>query len=221
MKTSPMYNRALIMLPLFLSVCFGSVLPGAFSSNSARDLLEARIPTLFFEATTSWIWTGEQNSLGVTSYNVNQLSSASPTCLTVALAADNGYVLYVNGVRIGDNLSKLGLTSSFTEAEVYSVPLNSVGANVIAVNATNVDVGSRAALIATGVVQYSDGSQVQFGTRNTWKTLKAAIPSGFQATSFNDASWTAAVAEGGQGTSPWGFTTILPFTGTECGVLSI
>ncbi len=57
-------------------------------------MLDVFSETLFFNSTTNWIWTGEQNSLGVTPvgsrafrYNINQLSSASPTCLTVALAA--------------------------------------------------------------------------------------------------------------------------------------
>ncbi len=117
--------------------------------------------------------------------------------------SDNTYDLYVNEVFIGGG-------QSFTSAQVYTVAMNAEGDNVIAVNATNVPPGGPAGVIATVLVEYSDGSSETFVTDSSWKTLQGATSAGFQSIATDDDGWNSATEQGADGVLPWGPTALPP-----------
>ena len=146
-------------------------------------------------------------------------SSFCSLLVLIIHGSDNGYIVYVNGEAVGDNLAKVGSTLAFLQLDVYSVALNPGGANVIAVNSTNI--GSAASVVVTGIVQYGDGSEEAFVSDNSWLAFPGASPpAGFQNPLFVDAGWTPASQQGFMGSGPWGDPSILPFTGTECQVFT-
>ncbi|KAE9406387.1 hypothetical protein BT96DRAFT_954855 [Gymnopus androsaceus JB14] len=193
-----------------------SVLPEARSNIVQRQNL---VPLSFGNA--EWIWTSEENPPGSTVADgsrgfryqiINPSPFILPICLTLAVAADNEYDLYVNGFNIGNNFERFNSESAFFEADIYNVPLNAEGQNVIAINATNAPgvVSNTAGLIVTGIVTFSTGLQETLVSNSTWLTLAAPAPANFFSPTFNDAAWVPASEEGTDGVGPWGPTTIVP-----------
>ncbi|KAE9383175.1 hypothetical protein BT96DRAFT_929971 [Gymnopus androsaceus JB14] len=197
-----------------------SVLPEASSNIVQRQNL---VPLSFGNA--EWIWTGEESSpgadvpLGPRGFRyqiINPSPFILPICLTIAVAADNEYDLYVNGFNIGNNFERVSLDAGFQDADIYNVPLNAEGQNVIAINATNgPDPGlgpfpNPAGLIVTGIITFSTGLQETLVSNSSWLTLAAPTPTDFFSPTFNDAAWIPASEEGTDGVSPWGVTTIVP-----------
>ncbi|KAJ3759200.1 hypothetical protein EV360DRAFT_19558, partial [Lentinula raphanica] len=153
-----------------------------------------------------WIWSAEgavANSMRAFRRTLPEGRSRA-VCVTFAIAADDAYTVWVNGVEIGDNLRKGGdpAGSAFRELDIYSVSLSRTK-NVIAVNASNyVDVSG---VIFTGVVLYEDGSQVSFVSDNNWVTAgPVSPPDRFQEIDFDDSKWVAATIYGPVGMGPWG-----------------
>lgn len=158
---------------------------------------------------SQWIWTGENAGNGGAApistrafrKTFNAPYGKCPVCATVLLAADNGYTLYVNGAPVGTG-------GDFRSAQVCTAALKSEQPNVFAVSATNT--GGPAGIIATILIEYTDGTSDKIVTDTTWKTFVGPVPAGFQNPSFDDSAWTASVAQGADGVAPWGLTTIPP-----------
>lgn len=107
----------------------------------------------------------------------------------------------------------------FQDADIYNVPLNAEGQNIIAINVTNgllqatsgpSDLPSAAGVIVTGVIEFSSGLQQVLASDSSWITLAAGTPVSFFEANFNDATWIPASEQGTDGVSPWGVTTIVP-----------
>ncbi|KAK0218404.1 hypothetical protein EDD85DRAFT_797784 [Armillaria nabsnona] len=113
-------------------------------------------PTLDFSGST-WIWTGEQDG------SANDLAPVAQN------VRDDLYSIVVNGNQIGAG-------NGYKNSAVYTAGLEPEGHNVfaIAVNNTHGDAG----LIATILVDYSDGTTQTIVTDTTWKTIKATPPAG-------------------------------------------
>ncbi|KAK0239800.1 lectin [Armillaria nabsnona] len=209
-----MFAQALLLLPVVISAVFTTAFP-----TSERSLL-ARVPTTeraslaaraaaqpLTLANSNWIWTGEQGGAGGSApvgsrpfrKTIPHTSTKCPVCATILIATDDLHTLYVNGAVVGSG-------ASFTSAQVYTVGLKPESNNVITVNGTNT--GGPAALIATILVDYSDGTTETFVSDASWKTLKAAPPAGFANPSLDDSAWIAAVAQGKDGVYPWGQTAL-------------
>ncbi|KAJ3723435.1 hypothetical protein C8R42DRAFT_720543 [Lentinula raphanica] len=203
------------------------VLLGAFalfsglSSNIDPVNAQNGVATLpnFDLMSMKWIWSAEgavANSMRAFRRTLPEGRSRA-VCVTFAIAADDAYTVWVNGVEIGDNLRKGGdpAGSAFRELDIYSVSLSHTK-NVIAVNASNyVDVSG---VIFTGVVLYEDGSQVSFVSDNNWVTAgPVSPPDRFQEIDFDDSKWVAATIYGPVGIGPWGPVHLGPFTGKVCG----
>ncbi|GAW05476.1 lectin [Lentinula edodes] len=176
------------------------------------------IPPLSLDSAL-WIWTGEPPGIpGMRAFRKTLPEGRSrAVCVTFAIAADDAYTVWVNGVEIGDNIRKGGDPggSAFRELDIYSVSLSHTK-NVIAVNATNVV--SVDGVILTGVVQYEDGSQVTFVTDASWLTAgNIPPPDRFQLIDFDDSNWAHVAIIGPVGTQPWGVLRFAPFTGKACG----
>ncbi|KDR73935.1 hypothetical protein GALMADRAFT_1335817 [Galerina marginata CBS 339.88] len=166
-------------------------------------------PSLAF-TDASWIWANELNQgsapVGTRAFRKTFTLPPGQTTshVTVVMDADNGYVLAVQGLRLGssDNWAVGGLT--------YSIDLGApVSAVLVSVVATNTVVGP-AGLIAAVLLTTGSGAVIPFFTDNTWKYF-LGNPVGSQLVGFDDSQWPTAIIEGPYGTAPWGN---LPIPGT-------
>ncbi|KAK0222230.1 lectin [Armillaria fumosa] len=186
----------------------GCLLP-AFIHDTLGRSLNARdvAPVLDFTHST-WIWTGEQTGpsdvvpVGVRPFRkvIPSSSTKCPVCVTILLSCDDHYSVFVNGREIGSGACWHS-TAPFMSSYVFTVGLDPEGHNVVAIAGKNV--GRPAGLIATMLVDYSDGTTETIVIDNTWKTLKAASTGGWTSPSYNDTAWTAAVSEGSMQSTPW------------------
>ncbi|THV01133.1 hypothetical protein K435DRAFT_963675 [Dendrothele bispora CBS 962.96] len=144
-----------------------------------------------------WIWRDEFDSSGRAPVGVrgfrkvfNPPEGKIPSTLEIASAVDDIATLFVNGEEIGTNYH-------WPTANAYCVPLYP-GSNVIAFNATNLDlVGplNHAALLVTAVVTYTDGTTSRIVSDLSWR-VSASLPSGWEQPGFDDSSWEAVISEG-------------------------
>jgi hypothetical protein len=111
-----------------------------------------------------------------------------PASATIIITADNAYTLYVNAVMIGTGTQR---TVAQRYTANFATPASEV---VLAVLATN-NAASPAGVVAameinmqpTGRTSCTAGAFVLTDTR--WKSIKGAIPTGFQLPGFDDAAW--------------------------------
>ncbi|PBK78494.1 lectin [Armillaria solidipes] len=210
-----MFAQALLLLPIVLSTVLATAFPASESllaraatteKASLAARAEAQPLTL---ANSNWIWTGEEDGAGESApigsrpfrKTISHTRTKCAVCATILIATDNLHTLYVNGAEVGSG-------ASFSSAQVYTVGLNPEINNVITVNGTNNE--GPAGLIATVLVDYSDGTTETFVTDSSWKTLKSSPPAGFANPSLDDSAWIAAVEQGKEGVSPWGQTALPP-----------
>ncbi|PBK95905.1 hypothetical protein ARMGADRAFT_1077413 [Armillaria gallica] len=145
-------------------------------------------PTLDFSGST-WIWTGEQNGnsapVGVRPFRkaIPSSNTKCPVCATIIISCDDLYSIVVNGNQIGAG-------NGYRNSAVYTAGLEPEGHNVFAIAVNNT--GGAAGLIATILVDYSDGTTQTIVTDTTWKTIKATPPGGWTSPSFNDSAWITA-----------------------------
>ncbi|KAK0222268.1 hypothetical protein IW262DRAFT_1379394 [Armillaria fumosa] len=176
-----------------------------------RRSVDARAvaPTLDFSAST-WIWTGEQNAaatdnapVGVRPFRkaIPSSSTQCPVCATIIISSDDLYSIVVNGNQIGAG-------NGYRNSTVYTVGLEPEGHNVFAIAVNNT--GGAAGLIATILVDYSDGTTQTIVTDTTWKTIKAIPPGGWTSPSFDDSAWISASSEGPTANTPWGMPALPP-----------
>ncbi|KAK0201399.1 hypothetical protein DFS33DRAFT_1489328 [Desarmillaria ectypa] len=176
-----------------------------------RRSVDARAvaPTLDFSGST-WIWTGEQNGavndaapVSVRPFRkaIPSSSTKCPVCATIILSSDDLYSIVVNGNQIGAG-------NGYRNSAVYTAGLEPEGHNIFAIAVNNT--GSAAGLIATILVDYSDGTTQTIVTDTTWKTIKATPPGGWTSPSFDDSAWIAASSEGPTANTPWGMPALPP-----------
>ncbi|KAF4591108.1 hypothetical protein EYR40_009708 [Pleurotus pulmonarius] len=158
---------------------------------------------------SKWIWTGENavpggpNPAGARAFRKTVTSQCGKCAVSakILISADNSYKLFVNG-------NPIGAGSNFRDAEVYYVALQP-SSNLFAVEVTNSE-ESPAALIASILVQYSDGSTETVITDETWRKFLGS-PKGFELPSTTDLSkWGFATFQGLYGVAPWGKTVVPP-----------
>ncbi|KAK0222252.1 lectin [Armillaria fumosa] len=177
-----MFFKVLLLLPVFLSAVAlptSEISANATSSISSEGLLprlldaRAVAPVLDFSQ-SSYIWMREQNGtdhtapLGARPFRMEIPSSSTkcPVCATIIIACDDQCPIFVNGVQIGTG------RGPGQRAVVYTAGLFLHSKNVFAISVSNT-VGS-AGLIATILVDYTDGTTETIVTDSSWKTLKAS-----------------------------------------------
>lgn len=112
------------------------------------------------------------------------------------IAADNEFILFVNGHKIDDG----GM--SVVEAPV--VEFLKPGANVIAVQAENVGENPNpAGLLAQLEIVLQNGKTIDVGTDAAWKSADAIDGGGWLRPGFDDSQWKPAMELGPYGTEPW------------------
>ncbi|PBK60159.1 hypothetical protein ARMSODRAFT_982516 [Armillaria solidipes] len=213
-----MFFKVLLLLPAFLSAVAlptseisANVTSSISSEGLLPRLLDARAvaPVLDFSQ-SSYIWTGEQTGtdhtapLGARPFRreIPSSSTKCPVCATIIVACDDQCPVFVNGVQIGAG------RGPGQGAVVYTAGLYPDSKNVFGISVSNT-VGS-AGLIATILVDYTDGTTETIVTDSTWKTLKSVAPGGWTSPSFDDSAWIAADVEGSSTASPWGTPRLPP-----------
>ncbi|SJL17005.1 uncharacterized protein ARMOST_20545 [Armillaria ostoyae] len=108
-------------------------------------------------------------------------------CGKVVVTADDEYTLYVNGNKIGSG-------NNWVSMQAYSIPIMNADKNLIAVDSVNTkpNVAGLIGVIAGVLVAYNDGTTETLYTDDSWKTLAATSPAGFEATDLDDSSWISA-----------------------------
>jgi hypothetical protein len=117
------------------------------------------------------------------------------TLAKIAITADNAFVLYVNGKRIGES-SDWKTVSSFDLGTALST-----GSNVLAIEAKNVD--AEFGLIAGMFARLDDGGLVEIRSDKTWLT-SLSPGDGYELAEYDSAAWTAANEITDAGGKPWG-----------------
>ncbi|MBN2512894.1 MAG: hypothetical protein JXB18_08160 [Sedimentisphaerales bacterium] len=112
----------------------------------------------------------------------------------INITADNAFVLYVNGKRVGEGTVWMN-ASSFDLSEVLLT-----GKNVLAVEAKNID--GPFGLIAGMTAEFDDGTALEIQSDKTWRTSLSPAD-GFERPGYDASQWTAANEIGAAGASPW------------------
>jgi hypothetical protein len=180
----------------------------AFLGGAPAPEPVASVPVVTAWDGAQWVWdnptarTADQTSdprFLRTAFNL----PAKPVSARLLASADDMYVLYVNGQRIGEG-------HNWQKPGEYDVASSLVaGKNVIAIEARN---GTGAAgAIAWVELIFSDHSTRIIGTGESWK-LSVVPAEGWKTPDFNDAAWPKAVVLGDANVSPWGLSsgTIAP-----------
>ncbi|KAJ4474450.1 hypothetical protein J3R30DRAFT_679756 [Lentinula aciculospora] len=178
------------------------------NTRDARELVKRATPALSFDA-SQWIWTPELSGgnapVGSRGFRKTFVppQGKTPAFLTIANAADDSSILYVNGQEISTQIG-------WQIADTSCINLADCGcAVIIAINATNVPpTPNPAGLLITGIVTYTDGSTSPIVSDTTWRCSEGGLPSGFQDLTFDDSTWAPVVTEGSNGVAPWGTVTL-------------
>lgn len=160
----------------------------------------ALLPTFASAQEAEWIWSPDQSKDAIPQKSVCYFRRTIPMRLpdkaTLTIAADDEYVLYVNGKRIasGANVKRL---------DEFDISEHMVkGNNIVAVQATN-KTGSTAALVARLMVKEKDSGWTSFSSGNSWKCTHTPFPLWYTQL-YNDRLWKMAQSFGKLGeTSPW------------------
>ncbi len=117
---------------------------------------------------------------------------------SAVMCADNSFALFVNGKAAlqGDDWHA-PRTAGIAE-------LLKAGENILAVVATNADIGPNwAGLVGRVTVELADGRQVTLETGTAWKAHNREQP-GWREAGFDDAGWAGAQEVAKFGAEPWG-----------------
>jgi alpha-L-rhamnosidase len=145
-----------------------------------------------FFGTAKWIWYPEGDPtvsapVGSRFFKRTLTLTEKPSKATYVLAADNGFQLFINGVKAGEGSD----FSSPTSLDVAS--LLNVGDNTIAITASNIGTGANpAGLIARLRAEFPVSTALDFFTDAQWSA------------SIDGTTWVTAKALGSYGMAPWG-----------------
>ena len=116
------------------------------------------------------------------------------TNATMKITADNAFVLYMNGKRLGAN-------SDWTKVSLFDLSTSlSSGKNVLALESTNID--GEFGLIAGILVEFDDGKDLEIRSDKTW--LSSLSPAeGFERIEYDAGKWVSANEIATAGGSPW------------------
>ncbi len=156
-------------------------------------------------AGAAWVWSAQGNPASAaptgTRYfrrKIHLPADRTVTNARIALTADNGFELFVNGRRAGrgsrfDTVFSFNLTGRLHP-----------GANTLAVAAVNTSQAPNpAGLIGRLKIEFERGDPIAIPTDRRWRTSDEPSP-GWEGTDFDDSAWPAAGELGPNGMAPWG-----------------
>jgi alpha-L-rhamnosidase len=170
---------------------------------SARWITTARLPREEDPVGVgSWIWHPTNDSEHTSIYfrrTFDLPDGARAASVVIRVAADDRFVAYFNGKRVGDGTG----WQAFREfvATEHATP----GRNVIAVEGVNA-VG-RAALMVSARVRLIDGTAIDIHSGPDWRVSDAAAE-GWTQSDFDDSHWQAAKVVAAHGEPPFGAPTV-------------
>jgi glycosyl hydrolase family 106( putative alpha-L-rhamnosidase)/glycosyl hydrolase family 2 len=144
----------------------------------------------------SWIWVGTSDACYLRkTFPLNQL----PAEARLTVTADNGYRLFVNGVKIEE---EIGPWANWKVPESFNIAAHlRKGENVIA--AWGQDLGAEEGFILALKARFENGSQFDLKTDETWKGTTTEHDN-WQQIGFKDEDWQRVTDLGKMGVAPWG-----------------
>ncbi|HQZ69089.1 MAG TPA: hypothetical protein PLY87_28575, partial [Planctomycetaceae bacterium] len=154
-----------------------------------------------------WIWSpsaGTQLSeypAGVHYFRAELIlpSDAQVESGQVIVTADNLFVLYVNGQRVGESETDGSAWKNPSRFDIAALLVP--GRNVFAVKAVNTLPGP-AALLLTSMVRLAGGAELTLNSGELWK-CSSIEQSNWQERAFEDGNWSAVRLVGKFGAAPW------------------
>ena len=150
-----------------------------------------------------WIWSSKQalkDSRDVCLLRKKFTLADQPEQATIALTADNGFDLYVNGQHVAGESGTDG--SIWQSVERFRIEKHLLkGANVIAIRAENL--GGPGGVVAAVRIHLPQGEPVTFVTDESW-LVAAKAGAGWNEADHDDSLWRGAVVLGKMGIEPWG-----------------
>jgi HEAT repeat protein len=148
----------------------------------------------------SWVWGAEDESSCQLRkvFSLNEL----PRAASVAITADNGYELYLNGSRVG---GEAGAGSEFWQSvERYDVKSRlTKGQNVIGIR--GVDLGGVRGVIASLRIEFKKQKTLELLTDASWRTVRDGNGVNYSHPEFVEgAGWSDVRVIGPMGIAPWG-----------------
>jgi hypothetical protein len=144
-----------------------------------------------------WIWHPEarQNTHTCWFRKVFEIPEGKTvTRAAIGITADNAFVLYANGKRIGDS-------SNWKTASLFELStVLSTGKNVLAIEASNID--GPFGLIAGMYVEYVGGGILEIRSDKTWQASLSPVE-GYDRVEYDSSKWAAAHEISDIGGSPW------------------
>jgi alpha-L-rhamnosidase len=128
------------------------------------------------------------------------------TGASIAMTADDGFTLYINGEEAGRSEGHPNVYSDGVSARLHP------GLNVLAVAAYNKPGPPQnpAGLLGSLIITFNAGPPMEIVTDGQWRSSKTA-DSSWMAATFDESSWLHAAALGKYGMAPWGMIS----TGTD------
>jgi len=145
---------------------------------------------------TSWIWVGNTTAAYVRkSFNLQRV----PTEARIVVTADNGYRLFVNGVKVEE---EIGPWAKWQHPESINITnLLRAGENVIA--AWVQDLGAERGFALAMKARQSDGTEFELVTDGSWKGYELE-QEGWEQVGFDGSRWQGVKVLGRMGMAPWG-----------------
>ncbi len=170
--------------------------------NFAKLAVGFLLCSLFAHAqvTPEWIWHPNNGAKPadreVRYFRKTFKIEGAPRRANIGIAADNAFVAYVNGQKVGE-------ASGWNEYHRYDVIRNlKSGENVVAIEGRND--GGVAGIVVEMDVRVADGSRELIVSDSSWQTATAA-DAGWQNLTFQpQAKWIASKSLGKMGIEPWG-----------------
>lgn len=184
--------RLLVRGSAFLAVLLYAVATAAPNRSSTASL-----PPL---EKASWIWGAPDQA--VVQFRTTVSLERTPESATIALTADNGYELYINGAVVGFDL---GTTSEIWQSvERFDITSRLMpGRNTIGIRATMLG-GSRG-LVAALRIESPGQAPREIVTDASWRTTNEGTPGEYSHPEFVESGgWTSATVLGPMGMDPWG-----------------
>ncbi len=143
----------------------------------------------------SWIWAG--NTTACYLRKTFTLPSVPKQC-RIVVTADNGYRLFVNGVKVEE---EIGPWARWEYPESFNItPHLRKGKNVVAV--WGQDLGAERGVALAVKARFADGSEQAFVTDAAWKGT-VAEHDGWTTADFEESAWSPVTVIGKMGCEPW------------------
>lgn len=159
----------------------------------------------------AWIWDAAIDATAKRYFRRTFELKAPPTRAQLRITADNGYVAYINGIKVGEEAATFA-EAGWRSVERYDVARHlRAGKNVIAVVGDNLG-GPGGVLVELGINDRPTKGQARTGVSpREWRIVSngafrvsVEAPKDWTTPAFDDSKWAAAHVIGAPPVAPWG-----------------